>query len=405
MIIMSEKLIEKIETPVRYDCDVCVCGGGVAGIAAALAAARQGAKTMLIERGYMLGGLATAGIVTIYLGIDDGLGHQVSYGLAEELFRLSFRHGYEDLYPAPWLENGSVEERAKLRYQIQFNPQLFAIDAEALLLKEGVKILYGAYAVAADVKDGKIKNIVIEGKSGREAISVGRSVVDATGDADICVLAGEETKLYAPGNALAYWYYGYGQDGYNLNMCGASDISGPKDNEEASDPKYRYSGVSTEENSSFLFNAHSALLKNILKKREKTPDLIPVTVATTPQFRMTRRIVGVSEIVNDTKAQYDDSVGLYSCWYRNGYVYELPFSALYGKAVKNLITAGRNISADDFMWNVTRVIPVCAVSGEAAGIAASMTDCFENIDIRALQDKLVSNGVLLHYPDFGETND
>ena len=91
---MSDNMIrESMETPRNYECDVCVCGGGVAGIAAALSAARAGADVILLEKGFMLGGLATAGLVTIYLAICDGMGKQVCFGLAEELFMLSIEHG------------------------------------------------------------------------------------------------------------------------------------------------------------------------------------------------------------------------------------------------------------------------------------------------------------------------
>lgn len=104
---------EELKTKENYECDVCVCGGGVAGIAAAIAAARAGAKTILLERGFMLGGLATAGLVTIYLPLCDGMGNQVSFGLAEELFMLSIEHGAEDRYPKAWLQGSNKEERKK----------------------------------------------------------------------------------------------------------------------------------------------------------------------------------------------------------------------------------------------------------------------------------------------------
>lgn len=81
------KISEFVETntiKTAYECDVLVAGGGVAGIAAALAAARGGAKVILLEKAFMLGGLATAGLVTIYLPLCDGMGRQVSFGLAEE---------------------------------------------------------------------------------------------------------------------------------------------------------------------------------------------------------------------------------------------------------------------------------------------------------------------------------
>ena len=85
--------------PVFTSCDVAVVGGGIAGVSAALAAARHGKKVLLLERMFSLGGLATLGLVTIYLPLCDGNGRQVSFGIAEELFRLSIQDGYETDYP------------------------------------------------------------------------------------------------------------------------------------------------------------------------------------------------------------------------------------------------------------------------------------------------------------------
>ena len=87
------KIRENIETAVTASYDVAVCGGGIGGIAAALAAAREGKKVVLLEKQFLLGGLATAGLITIYLPLCDGRGRQVSFGLAEELLRLSITYG------------------------------------------------------------------------------------------------------------------------------------------------------------------------------------------------------------------------------------------------------------------------------------------------------------------------
>jgi hypothetical protein len=114
---------------------------------------------------------------------------------------------------------------------------------------------------------------------------------------------------------------------------------------------------------------------------------------------MTRRLVGVySQDIDEVGVRYPDTVVVFPNWKKIGPVYELPFSALYGKEVKNLLTAGRCISVTDEMWDVTRVIPVCAVSGEAAGAAAAMCSDFEKIDIEKLQAHLVKCGVRLQNP-------
>ena len=141
---MNAEYIQEPERtlPVRYaDYDVIVAGGGIAGIAAALAAARAGKRVLLLERMFALGGLATLGLVTIYLPLCDGKGHQLSFGLAEELLKLSIREGWERDYPDTWL-SGSTEH-GRQRYKVRYNAQVFAILAEQLLAEENVKILYG----------------------------------------------------------------------------------------------------------------------------------------------------------------------------------------------------------------------------------------------------------------------
>ena len=394
---MNNFINETLVTPRRYECDVCVAGGGVAGIAAALSAKRAGAReVILLERGFMLGGLATAGLVTICLALCDGYGHQVCYGLAEELFRLSIEHGAEARYPTAWLDGGTVEERAKRRFEVQFNAQLFALSAERLLRCEGVKIMYGASVVSTRVEDGKITDVIIEGKGGRESVFVRGSVIDCTGDADVCKLSGAVTANFAAGNKLASWYYGVGDGKLDLYMVGVHDINDDKNATDLKDTR-RFTGLDTDELSEMVQIGHSAMMHNFLERRTVIPDLVPVTIATTPEVRMTRRLVGAyTQDIDEVGVKYPDTVGIFPNWKKFGPVYELPFSALYGKEVKNLLAAGRCISVTDEMWDVTRVIPVCAVSGEAAGAAAAMCSDFANIDIKKLQAHLEKRGVKLH---------
>ena len=77
----------------------------------------------------------------------------------------------------------------------------------------------------------------------------------------------------------------------------------------------------------------------------------------------------------------------------------MPFRTLYSSRIKNLITAGRCTSVTDTMWDVMRVIPCCAVTGQAAGTAAAMCDDFSQLDVTALQQRLQKNGVILHESD------
>ena len=396
---------ENIKTKIDKTYDVVICGGGFAGISAALAASRQGKKVLLLEKQFMLGGLGTAGIVTIFLPICDGLGHQVSFGIAEELLRLSVSMGAEAKYPDNWFSNNRSRTKNDKRFEVQYNPQIFAILVEKLLIDNGVDVLYGTYAVGVNVIDNKIKHIIVENKSGRIAFGAG-SVVDATGDCDIAHFAGAPIDTFKQGNVLAAWYYSIGKKGYKLNMIGASDIPDEEknaDNAMAPLIERRFTGLDGAELSEQTVLSHAAVYNDIMNQRKNDSELFPVTIATTPQIRMTRKIKGeyvLSE--REEHTYFEDSVGMISNWKKRGPVYEVPFRTLYSKKIKNLICAGRCVSVTETMWDVMRVIPCCAVTGQAAGTAAALSTDFGTLDIRKLQTILQKNGVVLHEKDLKE---
>lgn len=395
---------EQLDTQVTACCDVLVCGGGFGGISAALAAARQGKKVILLEKQYILGGLGTAGIVTIYLPLCDGCGRQVSFGIAEELFRLSISMGAEDRYPDNWLDSDDPSRRTEKdkRFEVQYNPQIFAILAEQLLARSGVEILYGTYAVGVSKADDRIEAVIVENKSGRQAIAVG-SVVDATGDCDIAWFADAPTDPFKQGNILAAWYYSLGKRGYQLNIVGSADV--PEDQKTDANrvqllADRRFTGLDGREISEMMLMSHASTMNHVLRKRVDDPSAVPVTMATMPQLRMTRKIVG-EYMLHDTEMHqyFEDSIGMVSDWRKRGPVYEVPFGTLYSRKIRNLITAGRCTSVTDSMWDIMRVIPCCAVTGEAAGIAAAMTNDFSSLNVGELQRVLQANGVVLHEKD------
>jgi len=390
---------EQMKTEVKEKYDVAVCGGGFAGISAALAAARQGSKVVLFEKQYMLGGLGTAGIVTIYLPLCDGYGNQVSFGIAEELLRLSILYGAEDKYPENWLDKAGTRTEKDKRFEVQYNPQLFAILAEKLLLDAGVKILYGTYAVDVRLQNQKISHIITENKSGRIAYEV-NSVVDATGDCDIAKFADAPTDTFKQGNILAAWYYSLGKAGYKLNMLGCSDIPDEektKENEVEQLANRRFSGLDGEELSQQMCLSHQSTYNDFLKKRHNDSEIVPVTIATIPQIRMTRKLIGEYTLSDKEAHKYfEDSIGMVSNWKKRGPIYEVPFRTLYNSAVKNLICAGRCTSVTETMWDIMRVIPCCAVTGQAAGTAAAMTDDFSALNVKELHEELKRNAVVLH---------
>lgn len=381
------------DIPITGEYDVIVAGGGIAGVSAALSAARNGARVLLIDKQCLLGGLATSGLVTIYLPLCDGMGHQVSFGIAEELFRLSMSHHVEARYPKPWMENGTKEEKIKTRFEVQFNPTFFALELEKILLDSGVKILYDTVVCNVTTENDSIISLIVENKSGRQAY-LAKSVVDATGDADICYFAGADTALFTPQNVLAAWNYALKNGEIVLNMLGYSESTQGENSPLSST---RFSGIKGEEISKMLCLSHEQILRHYESSRIKDKSYLPLRIATMPQLRMTRRGVGPYELrESDMHKPFADSIGMISDWRKPGPIYEIPFRSLYSNRIKNLICAGRCISVTDDMWDISRVIPACAVTGEAAGLAASMSQDFSALSIVSLQEKLTKNGVVLH---------
>ena len=386
-----EYVSEALQTPVLVRCDVAVAGGGIAGIAAALSAARLGADVVLVERECLLGGLATLGLIAIYLPLCDGRGRQVSRGICDELFWLSICHGPAGRVPDAWLSPHSAAARSKQRMKVQYDPQLFALSAENLLRKAGVRILYGSAVCAARCSDGAVTELILENSAGRCALQT-RAVVDATGDAVVCRLAGEQTARYAEQNRLTAWYYSL-QNGQNqLHILGESDESAPLHEAAAAQlGGETFDGLDPWQLSAALGRAHEVQRRAFLAEGKVGAAHALTTLPTLPQLRMTRRLVGAkqpgTELANTPQA---DSVGVIADWRKSGITYELPLGTLQGVTNRNLWAAGRCISVRDDLWDVTRVIPAAAVSGEAAGIAAAA-------GASAVQPTLRGRKVPLHF--------
>ena len=393
-----KKIVEKErELPVLYDgYDIAVVGGGIAGVAAALAAGRAGKKVLLIERMFGLGGLATLGLVTIYLPLCDGEGHQVCFGLADELFRLSISKGWETSYPDTWLEEG--KEHGKQRFEVRYNAQVFAILMEEALKKAGVDILYGTTLCQVVKEDNRVTALIVENKDGRSAVPV-KGVVDASGDADVFYLAGAPTALHQVGNKLAAWYYETLDGSTKLHMVGASDV--PSETSENGEPdkvaEGRITGVDAMELSKWLLQGHATSLERFLAKGDVSEEHSFATMATIPQLRMTRKIVGAYTLDDkEDHVHFEDSIGMTGDWRKRGPIYEIPMRTLYCEELVNVTAAGRCISVTDDMWDITRVIPTGAVTGQAAGLMLAVSDDLTKLDVEELKKKLREQNVKLY---------
>ncbi len=385
--------------------DVIVAGGGLAGVAAAVAAARAGVSVCLIDKAFGLGGLATLGQVTVWLPLCDGMGRQVTAGLSEEMLKLSVDSLAQDNptarfigVPEAWKGDGTLEARKKSRFQTRFNPTFYMLALEEWLLQAGVELRYDTRLCGLHHSDDKITHIVIEDKAGRSALAC-NTLIDATGDADVCHLAGEPTQTL-DGNVLAGWFYTLRENGLHLH-----GMTRPYNKEGAQNEKGApfFRGDIPEQITAQLVGSRAMAREKIAEMRERDPerDVQIFSVPTQPCFRMTRRLdAPFSMNVAHTHQYFEDTVGLISDWRKAGPVFPMPKRSLLAPGHRNLMAVGRCMGADPTMWDVTRCFPGCVVSGEAAGaIAALAVKQGDNdahaLPVEAVQKHLIATGNLL----------
>lgn len=181
---------EVLETPVVEGYDVIVAGGGSAGFAAAVNAARGGAKTLLIEREFMIGGIMTAGLMA-KIAIEPfmtGIPTEFLMRLGKEKMAIPY-----ESFPAPWPPSEMVE--------VPVDAETSKLVAEEMLQEAGAKILYGTIVVGAVKEKGALTGVIVENKNGRSVIP-GKVFIDASGDGDLCARAGAEFEFGVNGNGV-----------------------------------------------------------------------------------------------------------------------------------------------------------------------------------------------------------
>lgn len=169
--------IPSSSVPVLDDCDVLVCGGGCAGVAAAVSAARHGCKVTLLERWPTVGGMATNALVNGWHRSDRE--KVVINGLVEESAQRAFKHG--------WIRQDQSYPHAHETHW--FEPEGMRIVWQRMLDESGVKTLCHLVAGEPILEQGLLRGVLVDTKQGRRAL-LARIVVDATGDGDVAAKAG-----------------------------------------------------------------------------------------------------------------------------------------------------------------------------------------------------------------------
>lgn len=357
--------------------DVIVIGGGIAGVSAAVAAAREGVTALIIEKSVNLGGLATGGLISWYEPLCDGRGKQVMTGLAEELIKLSCKYGFDNL-PKEWGGIGQNKKRND-RYSTFYSPGIFSAALDGFVLDNGANLRLDTLATYPVMDGTRCTGVIVESVSGSEFFE-GKVIVDATGDASIMNRAGVPT---IPGkNYMTYISHYFNSEGVRtLNEDGdicafrkwmntGSDMMGnghPKGREMVS-------GITAEEVTEYMIVGKQRMLDRVGQWDKNSFDVM--AIPTIPQLRTIRRIVGRTDFNAMDGECFEDAVG--SCGdfrpHAIGNCYQIPFGALINDNYPNLIAAGRIISAPQGDgWEVARVIPMCALTGEVAGKAAALS--------------------------------
>ena len=425
----------------EFNYDVIVIGGGPAGCAAAAAAAREGSHTLIVEASGSLGGMGTIGLVPSWCPFSDE--EKVIYkGLAERIF-------WEAREGIPHLKNKDLLD------WVPIDAEILKRVYDNLMIEFGVDVLFNTMVAAVDTDDNKITAVMAANKNGISAFKA-KIFIDCSGDADLVAWSGGEFLVGDDNGAVqasTHCFTLSNVDEYNFNNgeilhannknCAIHEIIKDEKYTLINDDHICASFIAPRTigfNAGHIFDVSSENMLDFSKAlmlgrkmaneyRKALSDYVPEVYAssyvsqTAPAFgvRESRRIVGdytltYKDFLN--MASFEDEIGR-NCYfidvhsskgaealenvavektvYNKGESHGIPYRCLTPKGLKNVLVAGRSISADKIMQASIRVMPVCLVTGEAAGVAAGIAAKKEdinvhNLDVSNIRKILLKNG-------------
>ena len=402
------------ETPVFAETGVLVVGGGPAGTAAAVSAARLGADAMLVERYNHLGGLSTGGLVIWIDRMTDWSGQRVIAGFARDILdRLP-----EDAVLGPPRADWGSRDAATAAYWAQRTSAYHGIvtwaptvDPEALksaslnmVDEAGARLVLHAWAAEPIVEDGRMRGVIFESKEGRRAV-LAEVVVDATGDADLLARAGAplasdidendihhciNTAFLAGGVDMERWlaFRAGDREGFSDFMARGREEVGSFEKpfvswrgDAALFMGPRLAGhdaldvadlTEVERRSRALADRHIAFYRAHAPGFERA---FAMLVAPQIGVRHSRRIAAERMVTRaqwDGGAAWDDEIGVSPSLSPKFPNISVPYGALLPRGVEGALGAGRHIACDATSHSFLREIPQCWMSGQAAGVAAAL---------------------------------
>jgi hypothetical protein len=443
------------EIKVWRECDVVVVGGGPGGHAAAVAAARNGADTILVERYGILGGMASGGVVTIIPNLTDMYGRQQIAGQTQEwIDRLDRRQATD--YPPR--ELWGSKDKAKVKewftrsffytrldmviYSVLFDAEILKCALNDMVEEAGVKVLMHAWGVKTIMDGNEAQGIIFESKKGRQAI-LAKIVIDGTGDGDLLPSAGAtwdmdmDPTLRIAHLSLCYWMGGVDlkkaldfrhnqAPKYQEMMREVVKLGGHpnfmpsclknQDSVVWSHPRYpALDQTDPEVLTRVEFEGRKKMLITYDYYKKNLPGFEHAFIAlTSPQlgtrsarrvhadYMLTEKDLAADRVFKDTIAIFPDlDRGQESIAHPNVHV---PYRSLIPRGVENLLVSCRAFGSDQLVQNFFNLIPHCIAFGDAAGTAAALcvkNRCkVRNVNIEELQSKLAKANVPL--PDFSK---
>ena len=444
---MQAKSIEEParKIPLYGEYEVVVLGGGPAGIAAAVAAARAGRRTLLIERYGFLGGMGTAAGVTNFCGLHanvHGGMHRVVQGVASELLTRIDRLGGLN---APHLILGKILAQA-------YDTAAYKIAADDLVAAHKVELLFHALGAGVVMHDDRrIHALMVETKAGRQAVTASL-FIDCSGDGDLAAWAGAAFEVGDNAGSMLFPSMMFRLNGIDPEKAGEAWRTIPalmEQAEAAGTHKFprkaaivrpQRSGIEWRVNFTQLARADGKAI-NGLEPDELTRGEIDgrrqaveafAFLRTVPGFeksyivdlppqlgiRETRRVIGGHMLSGEDVlgcASFDDSIGV-NGWPMEQHVAgdvifkfppipesrgfnELPYRMLVPEGLDNLLMAGRCASMTHEGQSAARVSGGCFVMGEAAGTAAALAlggnTNPRDIAVEKLQQQLQQQGAFI----------
>lgn len=406
---------EEIQTPIVGRYQVIVAGGGPSGFIAALAAARSGADTLLIERYPFLGGNGTAGLMTCYNGFRNQKPPEVLQTVkgipAEYIAELVRLGGIADVdnYPK---EIPHDIAKGDIPYCVGFDPEAAKIAMLNMIKKEGVKLRLHSFAVAPMLNGSRVTGVIVESKSGRQAVAAD-IVIDATGDGDIAAgagapSAGPNEKGDRMGMSIMYRLGGLPEtikDSYGGIRIGDRVVKWG--------PGFGGDGLDVENLTRAEIETRLQLWDQIRELR-KNPEMKSVHLlqtATGIGVRETRRIIGEyivteQDAINGTR--FPDVIAISSNpmpsyhgkrYFFNHEGFDVPYRSLVPKKVEGLVLTGRCISCEQAPFQSARSMAPAMAIGHASGCAASLAAKTKTpprkLDVKVLQKLLLSQNAEL----------